>query len=139
MPDVESILSNATTIAIVGLSPRPTRTSHKIARYLQQVGYRIIPVNPFHEEILGEKCYPSLDAVPDNETIDIVDIFRRPRYTVDVVRDAIERKARTGRSPVIWTQIGVSSPEAETLATSSGFEYVRNRCTLVVHSSMNPS
>lgn len=139
MPDVEFILSNAKSIAVVGLSPRPTRTSHKIARYLQQVGYRIIPVNPFHQEILGAKSYPSLDAIPDSETIDIVDIFRRPQHTVEVVRDAIKRKERTGRSPVIWTQIGVSSPEAEALATSNGFEYVRNRCTLVVHSSLTPS
>lgn len=139
MSDVESILANAKTIAVVGLSPRPTRTSHKIARYLQQVGYRIIPVNPFHEEVLGEKSYPSLDAIPDEEIIDIVDIFRRPSHAVDVVQDAIKRKGRTGRSPVIWTQIGVSSADAETLATSNGFEYVRNRCTLVVHSSMNPS
>lgn len=139
MTDIESILRNAKTIAVVGLSPRPTRTSHKIARYLQQVGYRVIPVNPYHEEILNERSYPSLDAVPDSVVIDIVDIFRRPQYTVDVVRDAIGRRSRTGRSPAIWTQIGVSSHEAETLATSNGFEYIRNRCTLVVHSSMSPS
>lgn len=134
MTDIQGILKRARTIAVVGLSPNPDRTSHKIARYLQEQGYRIIPVNPNVTELLGEKSYPSLLDVPASVEIDIVDIFRRPEFTAGVVRDAIERREYTANNPVIWTQIGVSSPEAENLARGAGMTYVRNRCALVEHS-----
>lgn len=130
----DEIISGANTIAIVGCSDRPERTSNRIARYLQGAGFRIVPVNPNHESVLGEVCYPSVDAVPDDVVIDIVDIFRRPRFTADVVRDVIARRDRLGRSPVVWTQIGVSSEEARSLAADAGIEYVANRCTMVEHS-----
>ncbi len=136
MVDIPELLKNSRTIAVVGLSPRETRTSHKIARYLQKVGYRIVPINPHRDELLGEVSYPSVEAVPDEIQIDIVDIFRRPQFTVDVVRDVLRRKERTGNAPVVWTQIGVSSPEAEKLAVDAGLGYVRNRCTLVEHSRL---
>ena len=131
--EIKSILENAKTIAVVGCSPRSWRTSHRIARYLQDAGYRTLPVNPYHKELLGEPCYPDLQSIPDDVEIDIVDIFRRPEFTHRVVLDAIERAALTGHKPVIWTQLGVHSQEAQLTAEEAGFNYVANRCVLVEH------
>jgi predicted CoA-binding protein len=136
MPDVDisdlrTVLETAETIAVVGCSATPTRTSHKIARYVQARGYRIVPVNPNYDEVLGETCYPDLPSVPADIEIDIVDIFRRPEHTADMVRTAIERTEQTGRRPVIWTQLGVSTPEAKDLAEEAGLPYVRNRCVKI--------
>ena len=130
-PDLQSVLQSAETIAVVGCSAQPTRTSHKIARYMQERGYRIVPVNPNYDEVLGEPCYPDLPGVPADVSIDIVDIFRAPKHTADMVRTAIERTEQTGARPVLWTQLGVSSSEAETLAAEAGLPYVRNRCIKV--------
>jgi predicted CoA-binding protein len=129
-PDLQTVLETAEVIAVVGCSTQPTRTSHKIAQYMQQRGYRIVPVNPNYQEVLGEPCYPDLPSVPEDVDIDIIDIFRAPKHTADMVRTAIEREEKTNSStkPVIWTQLGVSSSEAEELATETGFPYVRNRC-----------
>jgi len=132
-PDLRTVLETAETIAVVGCSAKATRTSHKIARYLQERGYRIVPVNPNYDEVLGETCYPDLPSVPANVTIDIVDIFRAPKHTADMVRTAIERTEQTGERPVIWTQLGVSSSEAEELAAEAKLPYVRNRCVKIEH------
>ena len=136
-PDLQSVLESAQTIAVVGCSARPTRTSHKIARYMQDRGYRIVPVNPNYDEVLGEPCYPDLPSVPADVSIDIVDIFRAPRHTAEMVRTAIERMEQTetvaGERPVVWTQLGVSSPEAEELAAEARLPYVRNRCIKVAY------
>ena len=120
-------------IAIVGCSDDPSRPSHRVARYLQDAGYRIVPVNPNHEELLGEVCYASLTVVPESIEIDIVDIFRHPSHTSAMVRDVIERSERLGRRPVVWTQIGVSSAEARSMADAAGLRYVTNRCSMVEH------
>ena len=130
-PNLQSVLETAETIAVVGCSAKTTRTSHKIARYLQERGYRIVPVNPNYDEVLGETCYPNLPSVPADIQIDIVDIFRRPEHTADMVRSAIERVEHTDEEPVIWTQLGVSSSEAEQLAAEAGLPYVRNRCVKI--------
>ena len=130
-PDPRTALETAKTIAVVGCSATPTRTSHKIARYLQERGYRIVPVNPNYDEVLGETCYPDLPSVPTALEIDIVDIFRAPKHTADMVRSAIERVEETGEQPVIWTQLGVSSPEARELAAEADLPYVRNRCVKI--------
>ncbi|PAP74729.1 CoA-binding protein [Rubrivirga sp. SAORIC476] len=135
-PDLTAALRDARTIAVVGCSPRGFQTSHRIARYIQKVGYRMIPINPNHDEILGETAYPSLDAVPDDVVIDIVDVFRRPEFVADVVRDAMERAGRTGRLPLIWTQIGVHSDEARDLAEAGGLPYVADRCLMVDHAAL---
>jgi hypothetical protein len=132
-PDLRSVLEDTETIAVVGCSARPTRTSHKIARYMQERGYRIVPVNPNYDEVLGEPCYPDLPSVPADVAIDIVDIFRAPQHTADMVRSALDRIEHTEETPVIWTQRGVSSPEAEELAAEAGLPYVRNRCIKVVY------
>lgn len=130
-PDLRTVLEDAETIAVVGCSADSTRTSHKIARYMQDRGYRIVPVNPNYDEVLDEPCYPDLPSVPADVEIDVVDIFRAPEHTADMVRTAIERAEQTGQQPVIWTQLGVSSPEAEALAAEAGLPYVRNRCVKI--------
>lgn len=130
------ILDLARTIAVVGCSDNPARTSYAISRYLIEVGYTVIPVNPHHTEVHGLTCYPDVQHIPASISIDIVNIFRRPAHTAAMVRDVLERIAATGEKPVIWTQIGVSSPEAERLAVEAGLEYIKNRCILVEHSRL---
>lgn len=132
-PDLRSVLESAQVIAVVGCSGKERRTSHKIARYMQSRGYRIVPVNPHYDEVLGEPCYPDLPSVPSDVEIDVVDIFRAPKHAADMVRSAIERTKHTGRRPVIWTQLGVSSTEAESLAADADLPYVRNRCLKVAY------
>jgi hypothetical protein len=132
-PDLSSVLSTARTIAVVGCSDDPTRTSYRIAQYMQERGYRIVPVNPNVESVLGETAYSDLPSIPADVPIDVVNIFRAPQHTADMVRDAIERVEATGERPVIWTQLGVSSPEARSLAAEAGLPYVRNRCIKVEH------
>ena len=133
MNDLLTILKEAETIAVVGCSPRSTRTSHRIALYLQDAGYRVIPVNPHRDELIGTTCYPDVQSIPDDVQVDIANIFRRPQYTADMVRDALARAEKTGRQPVVWTQLGVSSQEAERLAQEAGLPYVKNRCIMVEH------
>lgn len=132
-PDLQSLLDHAETIAVVGISLRPTRPSHNIARYLREAGYRILPINPSYERWYDLPCYASLEDVPDDERIDIVNIFRSPRHTEGIVEAAVARAERTGHRAAIWTQLGVSSAEAERRAAAAGLPYVRNRCILVEH------
>ncbi len=138
-PDIPAALRSARTIAVVGCSPRGFQTSHRIASYIQRVGYQMIPVNPNHDEVLGETAYPDLVSIPDDEEIDIVDVFRRPEFTADVVRDAADRAERTGQRPLVWTQLGVHSPEAERLAAEAGLPYVADRCLMVDHAALGDS
>lgn len=133
MIDLKSTLENARTIAVVGCSNRPSRTSYTIAEYLQGAGYRIIPVNPTINEVFGERSYPNLQSIPEEIIVDIVDIFRRPDHTAGVVKETVEYAEATGMSPTIWTQLDVSSPEAERLAQEAGLPYVRNRCIFIEH------
>jgi uncharacterized protein len=131
-----TLLKEARTIAVVGCSPSPARTSHRIAAYLKQAGYRMIPVNPHAAEILGEVCYPEVSAIPPDVKVDIVNIFRRSRYTAAAVEDTLRRVEGTGQRPAIWTQLGVSSPAAERRALEEGLTYVRDRCIMVEHSRL---
>ena len=123
---VEEILERYRIIAVVGLSSHPWRASYSVSRYMQNAGYRIIPVNPLETEVLGEKAYPTLDDVP--ETFEIVDIFRRPEYVPDIVEAAIRRGAR-----VIWMQLGVVNEAAAARARAAGLEVVMDRCILQDH------
>ncbi|MEM1125276.1 MAG: CoA-binding protein [Bacteroidota bacterium] len=133
MPNLQTLFATAQTIAVVGCSPKPSRTSHQIARYLQQVGYRMIPVHPKATEILGAPCYPTVSAIPADVQVDIVNVFRQSAYTAGVVRDVIARRDATGQAPTIWTQLGVSSPEARAMAEEAGLPYVHERCIMVDH------
>ncbi|NBC84760.1 MAG: CoA-binding protein [Bacteroidetes bacterium] len=129
VPAIPTILREAEVIAVVGLSGRPQRTSHRIAQKLQQAGYRIIPVNPNYDEVLGVPSVPSLREL--DEAVDIVNVFRASEHTAGVVRDAEAYARKNDRRPVIWTQLDVSSPEAETLAAEADLPYIRNRCIAV--------
>jgi predicted CoA-binding protein len=126
MNRIADILGAARTIAVVGLSAKRFRPSHGVAEYLQRAGYRIIPVNPNIAEVLGEKSYASLDAVP--EPVDIVDIFRRPEHVPAIVEAAIRKGAKT-----IWMQEGVVHEDAARRAESAGLTVVMDRCILKDH------
>ena len=125
------VLKKAKAVAIVGCSPNPYRTSNYAANYLKEKGYSIIPINPGAKEILGEKCYASLNDIPESTQIDIVNIFRNSVHTADEVEQVIEWKKRTGQNPVVWTQLDVSSKEGEELAAEAELPYVRNTCIMV--------
>ena len=116
---VEQQLTQSKTIAVVGLSPNPERESHRVARGLQREGYRIIPVNPMIDEVLGEKSYPDLKSVPD--PIDMVDIFRRSELVAPVVDEAIEVGAR-----FIWMQDGVTDEVSAEKARAAGISVIMN-------------
>ncbi len=124
--EIKHILANSKTIAVVGLSPKANRPSNQVALYLQQAGYTIIPVNPGHTEILGETCYPDLQAVP--VPVDVVDIFRRADQVTAIVREAIAIQAR-----VIWMQQGIVNNDAAELAGQAGLTVVMDRCMKVDH------
>lgn len=113
MDVVDAQLRESKTIAVVGLSPNPDRDSHRVSRYMQQQGYRIIPVNPMTEEVLGEKSYPDLTSVP--EPIDMVDIFRRSELVAPVVDQAIEVGVK-----FIWMQDGVVDEASAARAEEAG-------------------
>jgi hypothetical protein len=126
MRTIEQLLKESKVVAVVGLSPNPARDSNRIARYLKAQGYRVIPVNPNAEEVLGERCYPSLAAVP--EKIDLVDIFRRSEDVPPIVDDAIAAGAK-----VVWMQLGIVHQEAAQKAADAGLDVVMDKCTMVEH------
>ncbi|WP_322800476.1 CoA-binding protein [Thermoflexus sp.] len=120
------ILTESRVVAVVGLSADPTRPSHQVASYLQRQGYRIIPVNPTIQEVLGEPSYPDLLSVP--EPVDVVDIFRPARYVPEIVEQAIAKGAK-----VIWMQLGVIHFEAAQRAQEAGLLVVMDRCMKMEH------
>lgn len=123
---IRELLARSKIIAVVGLSSKPHRPSHGVARYLQSVGYRIFPVNPNEREVLGEKSYARLEDVPVK--VDIVDIFRRSERVPPVVESAIAIGARA-----VWMQEGVIHEEAAARARAAGLEVVMDRCLLKEH------
>lgn len=129
--DLQQILKDAKTVAMVGCSPNIYRTSNYAAKFLQERGYRVIPVNPEAEEIYGEKCYDKLTDIPEDVQIDIVNVFRNSRHSADAIRDAAAWKKKTGQNPVVWTQLDVSSPKAEKIAEENELPYIKNRCIMV--------
>jgi predicted CoA-binding protein len=126
MKQIAEILRVGRTIAVVGLSAKRYRPSYGVAEYMQRAGYRIIPVNPHETEVLGEKCYPDVESVP--EPIDIVDIFRRSEFVPEIVEAAIRKGAK-----VVWMQEGVVHEEAARRAREAGLEVVMDRCILKDH------
>lgn len=130
LPDKEvrkSILEEAKTIAVVGLSDNPERTSHMIAKAMQQNGYRIIPVNPtLTDPVLGEKPYATLEEIP--EAVDIVNVFRRSEYTPEIAKQAVAINAK-----VLWLQQGVFNNEAYEYASNHGLTVIMDHCIKVDH------
>jgi predicted CoA-binding protein len=120
------ILREYRTVAVVGLSPEWHRPSYFVAKYLQEHGYRIIPVNPRSAEILGERCYASLLEIP--EKVDMVDVFRRTADVLPIAQQAAQIGARC-----LWQQIGVINLEADKLAREAGLDSVMDRCVKIEH------
>ncbi len=127
--EVRAILSSYRTVAVVGLSDKPHRDSHRVAAYLKRAGYRVIPVNPMVTGVLGEKAYPSLRDVP--EAIEIVDVFRRAEAVPAIVDDAIAVGAK-----VVWMQDGIVHNEAAEKARAAGLQVVMSKCMLREHSRL---
>lgn len=125
----QQILSTVKTIAVVGLSSDPMKPSFEVSEYMQRQGYRIIPVNPRETEVLGEKAYARLEDIP--EPVDMVNVFRRPAQTPEVVRSAIAIAAKA-----VWLQLGIANEEARALAAGAGIPYVEDRCVLIEHRRM---
>ncbi|HEY3276813.1 MAG TPA: CoA-binding protein [Syntrophorhabdaceae bacterium] len=125
----KEILGTSHTIAMVGLSPSEEKPSNGVARYLKKAGFRVIPVNPGYEEILGEKSYKSLSDIPDK--IDVVDIFMRADRLLPVVEEAIKIKPKA-----IWLQLGIVNEEARALAGKAGIPFVMDKCMKIEHSRL---
>jgi predicted CoA-binding protein len=125
-PSFEQIFSQSQTIAVVGLSAKPERPSHRVAASLQQAGYRIFPVNPGQQEILGQTCWPHLAAIP--YPVDIVNIFRKPDQVLPIVAEAVRIGAK-----VVWMQQGIINQEAAELAQQAGLLVVMDRCIHLEH------
>ncbi len=126
LPAMHTLLTTARTIALVGLSPKETRPSNMVARYLIEAGYTVIPVNPGQEKILGLDCYPDLASIP--VPVDIVDIFRRSEDVPPIVAEAIAIGAKA-----IWMQEGVIHDESARTARAAGLVVVMDRCLKTVH------
>jgi len=122
----EKILNSCRVIAVVGLSPKPDRPSYKVASYLKEQGYQVIPVNPRAREILGKVCYPDLSSVP--EAIDVVDVFRRSEEVPAVVEEAIKIGAKA-----LWMQEGVINKQAAARAREARLLVVMDKCMFKEH------
>lgn len=121
--ELRSLLGDAEVVAVVGLSSKPWRASHEIASYLQEHGYRIVPVNPGETEILGETAYPTLLDIPPEIHVDVVDVFRRAEHTPEIARQAVRIGARA-----LWLQEGIVSEEAARVATEGGVDVIMGIC-----------
>jgi uncharacterized protein len=126
---LKKLLSEAHTIAVVGMSANTSRDSYRVADYLQKHGYRIIPVNPAADEILGEKSYPDLKSIP--EPVDVVDVFRRPEFVPEIAEEAAQIGAK-----IFWMQFGAESEEAAKKAQAAGMTVVQDRCMMQEHSRL---
>ena len=118
---IEAILSGSKTVAVVGISDNPDRPSHGVAKYLQERGYRVIPVNPLLTEVLGEKAYKSLTEIPGQ--VDLVDVFRKSADVPEVAEEAVRIGAR-----FFWMQEGVVSDRAREILDAAGIPWVMDRC-----------
>jgi predicted CoA-binding protein len=129
IPTLRRILADCRTIAVVGLSADWYRPSFFAAKYMQEHGYRIVPVNPRYDEILGERCWPSLSAIPF--PVDMVDVFRRSADLPPIAREAVAIGARC-----LWQQLGVANPEAQAIARDAGLDSVADRCVKIEHARL---
>ena len=126
--EIDALLARARTIAVVGVSAKPDRDSYRVASYLQAAGYRIVPVNPGLDAVLGERAWPDLASIPPDVAIDIVDIFRRPEEIPPIVEAAINRGVQA-----VWMQRGLAHNAAAQRARQAGLVVVMDRCLKVEH------
>lgn len=124
--EVDALLKRSRTVAVVGVSTKPDRDSHRVAKYLQENGFTVHMVNPSCDEVLGQPCYPDLASVPGD--IDIVDIFRKPEAIPAIVDQAIERGAKA-----VWMQLGLAHNKAADKARAAGLDVVMMKCIKIEH------
>lgn len=131
--EIKKILTAYRTVAVVGLSREPDKDSHRVGTYLKDHGFRIIPVNPFADEVLGEKSYKSLLDIPAEiqKTIEVVDIFRPAKDVPPIVEQAIKLKEMHGKPYVIWMQLGIVNEQAAETAKKAGLAVVMDKCMMV--------
>lgn len=129
--EIKNILLKVKTIAVVGISPKEDRPSYIVASYLKSKGYRILPIRPDGDTILGEKVYSNIMGIPKEIEVDVVDIFRKSEEVMPIVEEAIERGAK-----VVWMQEGVISPEAGMKAEKAGLKVVMDRCIKKAHQKL---
>jgi predicted CoA-binding protein len=132
---IKEILTKYKTIAVVGVSRENDKDSYRVSAYLKKHGFRIIPVNPFADEVLGEKSYKSLLDIPPEiqKTIEVVDIFRPSTDVPPVVEQAIKLKATYGKPHVVWMQLGIVNEQAAEMAKKAGLTVVMNKCMMIEH------
>ena len=128
--EIIEIFKNTKTIAIAGLSPDPSKASYMVAAYLQSVGFKIVPVYPKEEFILGEKVYRSISEIPFK--IDMVDIFRKP----DAIGEIVDEVIKIGNIDTVWFQLGLVNNEAASKAKEAGLKVVQNKCTKIEHRNL---
>ena len=121
--ELRSILGDARTIAVVGLSSNPDRPSYEVAEFLHDKGYRIVPINPNETEVLGERAYASLSEVPEEIAVDVVDVFRRAEQTPEVAEEAVARRAK-----VLWLQEGIVNDDARRIGEEAGLTVIMGVC-----------
>lgn len=128
--EIKTILEKYRTVAVVGLSSDPSKDSNRVAQFLKSKDWRIIPVNPFAQEILGEKCYKSLLDLPEDlqKTVEVVDIFRPSQDVSPIVDQAVQLKEKNGNPYVIWMQLGIVNEEAAALARKAGLTVIMDKC-----------
>jgi len=125
--EIEKMFKETKNIAVMGLSPDPSKASHQVAAYLQKQGFKIVPVYPKEDTILGEKVYRSLSEIPF--AVDMVDVFRKPKALLAIAQESIER----GDVKFFWAQQGIVNNEAAKMAEEAGLKVVQNKCTMVEH------
>jgi predicted CoA-binding protein len=133
--EIMEILTKCKTIAVVGLSKDPDKDSYRVSAYLKKHGFRIIPVNPFADGILGEKSYKSLLDIPAEiqKTIEIVDIFRPAKDVPPIVEQAVKLKEAHGKPSVVWMQLGIVNEQAAETAKKAGLKVIMDKCMMVEH------
>ena len=121
MSEAREVLEKYSVVAVVGISTNPAKAAHRIPRMLKDAGFKIIPVNPTVDEVLGQKAHPTLAAIP--QQVDVVDVFRPSDEAAEIARQAVEIGAKA-----LWLQIGITSDEARAIAEDAGLDFVENRC-----------
>jgi predicted CoA-binding protein len=137
--DLRDILARYKTVAIVGLSKDPSKDSYRVAMYLKSQGFRIVPINPFANEILNEKSYKSLLDLPQylQKSLEIVDIFRPSQEVLSIVEQAVKLKSAYGRPHVVWMQLGIFNEEAAQKAEKAGITVVMDKCIMQEHKRLS--
>jgi predicted CoA-binding protein len=139
--EIREILTKYKTVAVVGLSREPDKDSHRVSDYLKKHGFRIIPVNPFAYEVLGEKSYKSLLDIPPEiqKTIEVVDVFRPSNDVPSIVEQAVKLKEMFGKPCVVWLQLGIVNEQAAEAAEKAGLIVIMDKCLMVEHKRLSSS